>query len=248
MKPTDLEQRMRSGECFHSIRLLPGTWTVIRVDGRSFTRFTESRFEKPYDERFRDHMIAVCRALMREMNGIYAFTESDEASILFPPSWDMFDRELEKLVSISAGIASSAFTHSCGEPAHLDSRVWLGADIETVIDYFLWRHLDAARCCLNGWCYWTLRKSGQGYRETSAQLEQKSTAWKNESLFQNGINFNDVPAWQKRGVGVYWRSEEIEGYNPVRDEKTTALRRKLITDLDLPMKEEYRQFVRSLIG
>jgi tRNA(His) 5'-end guanylyltransferase len=31
-------------------------------------------------------------------------------------------------------------------------------------------------------------------------------AEKNELLFQYGINFNDLPAWQKRGAGI----EELE--------------------------------------
>lgn len=48
----DLETRMRAREWFHSLTLLPGAWTVIRVDGRSFSRFTESRFDKPFDPRF----------------------------------------------------------------------------------------------------------------------------------------------------------------------------------------------------
>ncbi|MEP0832344.1 tRNA(His) guanylyltransferase Thg1 family protein [Microcoleus sp. AS-A8] len=35
------EQKMRSLEYFHSLRLLPGAWVVIRVDGRGFSRFTD---------------------------------------------------------------------------------------------------------------------------------------------------------------------------------------------------------------
>ena len=27
--------------------------------------------------------------------------------------------------------------------------------------------------------------------------------FKNELLFQKGINYNDLPGWQKKGVGVY---------------------------------------------
>src|SRR5207249_1656476 len=67
-----------------------------------------------------------------------------------------FDRKLEKVVSLSAGIASAAFTQACGVPVHFDSRVWLGADAALVVDYFRWRQADAARCALHGWCYWTL--------------------------------------------------------------------------------------------
>src|SRR3712207_4454510 len=57
MTPEEFEHRMRELEYFHSVRLLPGVWTVIRVDGRGFSRFTESRFEKPFDPRMRDLMV-----------------------------------------------------------------------------------------------------------------------------------------------------------------------------------------------
>src|SRR5438128_10639903 len=75
-----------------------------------------------------------------------------------------------------------------------------------VVDYFRWRQADAARCGLNGWCYWTLRKSGKSVREATRTLEKQSFAFKNELLFQHGINFNDLPAWQRRGIGLYWET------------------------------------------
>jgi tRNA(His) 5'-end guanylyltransferase len=37
---------------------------------------------------------------------------------------------------------------------------------------------------------------------------------KNELLFQHGINFNDLPTWQRRGVGLYWQEYRIAGYDP----------------------------------
>lgn len=66
-------------------------------------------------------------------------------SVLLDPSFDLFDREVEKLVSISASVAAAAFTHAVGEPVHFDSRVWMGAAVQDVVDYFSWRQADAAR-------------------------------------------------------------------------------------------------------
>ena len=97
VKNEEFEARMRAMECFHSLRLLPGAWPIVRVDGRSFFRFTEARFEKPFDARFREMMVTTATALLEEMDGLYAYTESDEISVLFPPEWDFFDRELEKI-------------------------------------------------------------------------------------------------------------------------------------------------------
>jgi tRNA(His) 5'-end guanylyltransferase len=247
MQSDDFEERMRQFEYYHSLRILPDTWVVIRVDGRSFTRFTSTKFEKPFDIRFRDAMVQAAQALVKEMHGIYAYTESDEISVLFQPNWTLFDRELEKLVSISASLASSVFTMAIGEAVQFDSRVWVGINCSLVVDYFRWRQADAARCALNGWCYWTLRKAGKSLTEATSLLENASVAFKNELLFQHRINFNELPLWQRRGIGIYWETFEKEGYDPIKKENVMASRRRIKTDLDLPMKEEYSRFMRQLM-
>ncbi len=142
-------------------RHLPdGAWVVLRLDGRGFTRFTEERFEKPFDERFHSCMVATARAVLEDFGGLYAYTESDEISVLVPRGWAYFDREVEKVVSVSAGLASATFSLACGTVAHFDARVVVAPTDEQVMDYFRWRQADATRCALNGWCYWTLRKEG----------------------------------------------------------------------------------------
>ena len=241
------EKQMRSLEYFHSLRLLPGAWTVVRLDGRSFSRFTESRFEKPFDPKFHELMVQTTKALLEELQGIYAYTESDEISLLFAPDWDFFDRSLEKIVSISASIASSTFTHAAQTLANFDSRVWLGANKTQVIDYFLWRQADATRCALNGWCYWTLRKAGKSVGEATSTLEKQSVAFKNELLFQQGINFNNLPTWQRRGVGLYWETYEKEGFNPIENKPVFTTRRRIKVDEELPIKEAYADFIRSFL-
>src|SRR5262249_41006818 len=156
--------------------------------------------------------------------GLYAFTESDEISVLFPRAWDLFDRELEKAVSLSAGLASAALALAFGTRGHFDSRAVLAPHDEQVVDYFRSRQADAARCALNGWTYWTLRKAGQSVARATAALEGKSVAEKNELLFQAGINFNELPLWQRRGTGLYWERYEREGYNPKLDRKVVTTR------------------------
>lgn len=123
---------------------------------------------------------------------------------------------MEKLVSIGAGIASATFTHRHGEVAHFDGRLWMGATDADVHDYFSWRQSDAARCALNGWAYWTLRKDGKTGSQATQALKGQSTAYKNELIFRSGTNFNDVPTWQRRGIGLWWETFERDGFDPVR--------------------------------
>ena len=244
----DFESRMRELEWFHGIRVMPAAWPVIRVDGRSFTRLSDERFERPFDIRFHDLMVKTAEALLTELDGLLAFTESDEISVLLPAHTDLFSREVEKLVSISAGIASACFTLGLGAAAHFDSRVWVGPTAQHVIDYFRWRQSDAARCCLNGWCYWTLRKDGRSVQEATAALVGLGFAEKNELLFARGINFNDVPLWQKHGVGVYWTEVQRDGFNPVTQEVTTTVRRRMHVDKTLPRGDGFADLIAGLIA
>jgi tRNA(His) 5'-end guanylyltransferase len=160
----------------------------------------------------------------------------------------LFDREVEKLVSISASIASATFSLAYQQSrAYFDSRIWLGAGKVQVIDYFRWRQDDAARCALNGWCYWTLRKEGKSSAEATALLDGKMQAFKNELLLQRGINFNELPLWQIRGTGMYLEAYEKAGYNPVLQQQVAAIRRRVKIDEALPVRGEYAAFMRGMM-
>lgn len=248
MRWSEFEAGQRAREWFHTMTVPPGVWMVVRVDGRSFSRFTEDRFDKPFDAVFSGFMVDTARALLTGLHGRYAYTESDEISVVLDPGHQLFGRGVEKIVSISAGIASSAFTHAAGVPAHFDSRIWIGAGSGDVVDYASWRQADATRCALNGWCYWTLRKAGASRREATRRLTGTSTSDKNELLFEHGINFNDLPAWQRRGVGLWWEDHARTGRDPVRDVDVTTTRRHVHVERDLPMKDDYRALVSRVIG
>ncbi|MFY0581845.1 hypothetical protein ACN28S_53010 [Cystobacter fuscus] len=69
--------------------------------------------------------------------------------------------------------------------------------------------------------------------------------FKNELLFQRGINFNELPPWQRRGSGVVWEQYEKEGVNPVTGQTVRSTRRRLRVDQELPMKEAYDAYLRE---
>src|SRR5262245_43912102 len=109
MKFDDLDQKMRLFDTAADYCALPGIFMVARLDGRSFTRLTKEvcKFEAPFDERFRDLMVQTAESLMTcGFRVIYAFTESDEISLLFDQDEQLFGRKLRKYHSILAGEAS----------------------------------------------------------------------------------------------------------------------------------------------
>ena len=243
---------MREGEWFHDQRVPRGMWSVIRMDGRCFSRLTRY-FSKPFDFSFRDAMTLTARDVLKEMGGAYAYVESDEISVLLRPDYDFCSREVEKIVSLSASVATAKFNveiwnrNSFYPNAHFDSRIWIGANESAVIDYFRWRMSDSTRCALNGWCYWKLREDGLSERAATSALYGMGPDGKNELLFQRGINFNDLPAWQRRGTGLRYETYEKEGFNPKTQKFVKCVRRRIMTDDDLPMKDAYRDYLLEIM-
>ena len=250
MKFDDLDTKMRCYEQSIDQHVLTDMYLVARLDGRSFSRLTKEicDFEAPFDVRFRDMMVNTVKALMDcGFRVVYGFTESDEISLLFHVDEDTFGRKVRKFNSILAGTASAAFSLQLGQVAALDCRIVPLPNLERVKDYFLWRQEDAHRNALNAHCYWMLRKEGMSVKDATEMLEGKSISYKNELLFSHGINFDKLPSWQKRGIGVFWGDVEKIGYNPITKQEVKTTRRGLSVNYELPLGEEYAEYVVSFL-
>ncbi len=251
MKFDDFDQEMRIYEESLDQYILPELYIAVRLDGRSFTRLTKEvcRFEAPFDIRFRDLMVNTVKALMNVgFRIIYGYTESDEISLLFHPEDNTFGRKVRKINTTLAGEASAVFSLALDQIATFDCRVIPLPNPDRVADYFLWRQEDSHRNSLNAYCYWALRREGANARNATSMLEGMSVPDKNELLFSKGINYNDLPSWQKRGVGVVFADINKEGFNPVKQEKVLTVRREQTVIYDLPLGENYRQFILKILA
>lgn len=251
VKFDDLDKHLRVYETLNDRYVLPGIYMVARIDGRSFTRLTKEvhKFESPYDITFRDHMVRTVEHLMDcGFRTLLGYTQSDEISLLFHRNEDTFGRKLRKLNSVLAGEASAKFSTLLGDVGAFDCRISELPTKKLVVDYFRWRAEDAHRNALNAHCYWALRHSGRAAREATKDTLRMSVAEKNELLFQvAGVNFNDLPAWQKRGVGVYWERYEKSRVDPRTGRATNAERNRLRVDMGLPIKEEFDALVQGIV-
>lgn len=246
MKFDDLDARLRVFETTSDQCVLPDIYIVVRLDGRGFTRLTKEvwQLEAPFDVRFRDIMLETTEHLFEcGFSSVYAYTQSDEISVLLRRDEAAFGRKMRKLLSVLAGEASARFTLSMGQLACFDARISQLPNESLVRDYFLWRQEDAHRNALNAHCYWLLRKRGQNAQQATERLRGLVVAEKNELLFQSGLNFNELPSWQKRGTGVYWENYEKQATNLKTGEAVIATRRRLKRDLELPLGAEYANFI-----
>lgn len=211
---------------------------VARLDGRGFGRLARVQGDeivKPFDVRVRDAMVATCEHLMHGgFRVVYGYTQSDEISLLLHRDEPAFGRKLRKYLSVLAGEASGKASVLVGEVVAFDCRISELPNAGLVADYFRWRQEDAARNCLAAHCTWALRGEGLAADEAARQLAGLSLANRHELLFRHDRNFNELPAWQKRGVGLYW--------------DVYAQHRRIAVALELAMKDAYDEFVRQRIA
>lgn len=190
-------------------RLMPGLPVLVRLDGRAFHTFTRG-LARPYDERLSRAMIETTKFLVEESHASIGYCQSDEISLAFPNATPgasaMFDGRIQKLCSILASLASVKFNQqilaAIPEKAHLlpvfDARVYNYPTLDLAAESFVWRETDATRN--------SLTMAAHAYYSHKA-LHKVGYAQKHELLFAKGINWNDYPAFFKRGT--YVRREQV---------------------------------------
>jgi tRNA(His) guanylyltransferase len=196
-----LGSRMKDDYEFRTRTMLPRrTHTIIRLDGKAFHTYTRG-LERPYDAQLMYDMATTARFLCEEVSGcLMAYTQSDEISLLLtdfnaPTTQAWFDGNVQKLVSVSASLATAKFNElRPGKLAFFDSRAFTIADPVEVMNYFLWRQKDATRNSIS--------MAAQA-KFSPKQLHGKSANEMQEMLWsEHGINWNNYDPRFKRGTAV----------------------------------------------
>jgi len=200
----DFGDRMKMLERVEAERhLLPLLPVMVRLDGRAFHTLT-SGLRRPYDERFSDIMVAVTKFLVEESNAKIGYTQSDEISLVLYSddyrSQVFFDGRIQKLVSVLASLCTAKFIplmgtieELAGKLASFDCRVWNVPSRMEAANTILWRELDATKNSVS--------MAARSYYSHN-ELQGKNGSQMQEMLFQKGVNWNDYPAFFKRGTYV----------------------------------------------
>ena len=115
MKFEGLEDRMLYYRGLSDYRLIPNSYVLLMLDGRAFSSFVKNYFDKPFDDKFINMMNETAKYLCEKIQGCkFAYVQSDEISLVItdfdtPNSDSFFGYRLEKILSISASMASAKF-------------------------------------------------------------------------------------------------------------------------------------------
>ncbi|KAL4496171.1 hypothetical protein ABPG72_012908 [Tetrahymena utriculariae] len=109
--------RMKEYEQNARSKIDPSLPAIMRIDGHSFSKFTKG-LKKPYDEWLHKLMVETTAALISEFNFTIGYTQSDEITLVYLPSFDKsgklndypYANQIMKLVSLSSAFATNYFT------------------------------------------------------------------------------------------------------------------------------------------
>lgn len=236
----DRHKAFEARETMH--KLMPGLPVLVRLDGRAFHTFTRG-LQRPYDPRLSRAMVETTKYLVDETHASVGYTQSDEISLAFPcldvTKPMLYDGRVQKLCSVLAAMATAKFNEqivaNIPEKARLlplfDARVYQYPTLELAAESFLWRETDATRNSLT-------MAAGAFY--SHKELHKAGYAQKHEMLFAKGINWNDYPAFFKRGTYVRRESmlKELSPAElsriPAKHRPSGPVMRTVLREMDMP--------------
>jgi tRNA(His) guanylyltransferase len=189
---TSLGDEIKEAERATCLVLPKRTYTILRLDGRSFHTYLRDSL-KPFDFGFMSDMASVAEFLCYSVDGcVFAFTQSDEISLLLQDfestatlAW--FGGKVQKIVSTSAALASVKLNalRPFASVATFDSRVFTLGSRDQVVRYFEWRQRDCIRNSVNMLA---------SYHVSHKRLQGMSTGQREDVLQSEfGVRISDFP-------------------------------------------------------
>jgi len=223
--------------------------SYVRLNGSRFKAVSEAlKTEKPFDEKFAKCLVASGKAIFQSnLAPTLVFVASDEVNALFAYTAP-FNLRVEKINSVLASTASSAFTLNALRHFNkslivaFDSRIAMTTR-ERPWEYLAWRQRDAWRNHNNAYAYWQLRRLGHKPSEATKRLKGLKTKDLHELLFRHGINLAKTPIWQRRGILIYREPFQKR----VKTQTTTRWRIKESWKLPLFSTEEGQALIQQVV-
>ena len=247
---------------------------IVRIDGKAFHSFTRG-FKKPFDEVFVKSMQSTMQYLCENIQGcVLGYTQSDEITLVlvdYPnreaSAW--FDNNIQKMVSVSASMATMAFNRSFVNECHK----WFEDNVDfheliIGVDENIKNLFNAyTKACNKGAMFdsrvFTLpkeevvncliwrqqdatRNSIQSVGQANFshnQLHGKNCSDIQDMLMlEKNINWNDFPTHLKRGSCCIKKPFVIN-----EGTEQEAIRSKWVIDMDIPIFTQDKEYINKLI-
>ena len=79
----NLEDKCLYYRSLSDYKLLPNSYVLVMLDGRSFSNLIKNKFEKPFDKDFIDMMNQTAQYVCENVEGAkFAYVQSDEISLV----------------------------------------------------------------------------------------------------------------------------------------------------------------------
>jgi len=242
------------GEIYSDLRI-PGGWFYARLDGWNFRSLSRKlRLEKPFDHFFAECFVETAEVFFEIFNPDLAFLFSDEINLLFS-RLTAFNRRLEKLNPIFAGMASSTLyrllSRRYGDIPGLsfDCRV-IRIKKDEALEYLILRQMESCRNCYNAYAQHCLI-SKEGLKPRRAADEPRNVKLEDlkKLIEEHGITLSQIPKWHERGILMHWEHFSKDGFDPVRNRQVIAERRRVKVEWSPPRfdTQEGEQLLRKLI-
>lgn len=275
MQYKTLGDRMKSYENAYRFHLTERLPIVLRCDGVAFHTYTRG-FKKPFDEIFMKVMQETTKHLCENIMGCkFGFVQSDEISLVLTnndtrdtQSW--FDNNLNKLVSVSASMATLAFNKSFSSLVLstyddvINDRSYTEDEKDEIEKYWdkYFKKFDSAyfdsRAFIlpleevNNYFIWRQQDCTRNSILSVAQSlfsEKeihgiKCNELQNKMLLEKNTNWNNYPTYQKRGT-CFYRKEEMKINKQTNIEK---LKKNWVIDTECPIFSQDPSYINSQIG
>lgn len=204
-------------------------------------------WKKPFDERLHQAMVQTTSDLTQEFAAWTGFTQSDEITLIFPPSNEkreiLYSGRLTKLSSLTSSFASVRFYHHLLDLVHNQKAFGSNEDklVEKILNgkaYFDSRafNIPSEDEVANNLVW---RSSLDGRRNSVSSLGQAHFSQKQLEGLPNrhiilklqeikGINWYSMPSPFKYGTVIKRELFQKETWNPKEKKKTTVLRSKMV--------------------
>ena len=230
---TTMGDRMKNYEAVNRHFLIPKLHTVLRLDGRAFHTYTK-KFKRPFDDVLINAMDETAKYLCSKIQGAkFAYVQSDEITIYLSDNDELetqmwYGGNIQKMVSVSAAIATAKFNHIMilqniedsikhvnkwnSDPVGRELKLRMEGAIAVHVRkmemaefdsrVFQLPNIDEVLNCVLWRQQDCTRNSIQSVAHSLYPLEElhkQNTSQLQEMIFQKGINWNDYDPKLKRG-------------------------------------------------